>query len=61
MCELVPILKALVQNFRQNNVGVEAAVLATMGQLSTVAGAELGPYLDQLLPEIVVVLQVWHS
>ena len=55
----MPILEVLMHRLREPNPKEEVmiAVLTTLGELSKVGGAQLVPFLDQLLPQIVGMLE----
>jgi FKBP12-rapamycin complex-associated protein len=56
---VMPILEVLMHRLREPNPKEEVmiAVLTTLGELSKVGGAQLVPFLDQLLPQIVGMLE----
>ena len=60
---VMPILEVLMHRLREPNPKEEVmiAVLTTLGELSKVGGAQLVPFLDQLLPQIVAATQIIFS
>jgi FKBP12-rapamycin complex-associated protein len=52
-----PILKVLLPNARDPSTGVASSVLAALGELSEVAGDDMIPHLDEMMPLIIDTLQ----
>ncbi|RUP43431.1 hypothetical protein BC936DRAFT_137191, partial [Jimgerdemannia flammicorona] len=52
-----PILKVLLPKARDSSPGVASSVLGALGELATVGGEDMMPYLDNLMPLIIDTLQ----
>jgi FKBP12-rapamycin complex-associated protein len=52
-----PILKVLLPNARDPSTGVASSVLAALGELSEVAGDDMIPHLEEMMPLIIDTLQ----
>ncbi|KAF9295116.1 phosphatidylinositol kinase- protein kinase tor1, partial [Mortierella antarctica] len=51
------IMKVLLPNIRDSSPGVVSSVLETLGEIATVGGEDLLPYMDQLMPIFIDILQ----
>ncbi|KAG0095495.1 phosphatidylinositol kinase- protein kinase tor1 [Podila epicladia] len=51
------IMKVLLPNIRDSSPGVVSSVLETLGEIATVGGEDLLPYMDQLMPIFIDTLQ----
>ncbi|KAF9387898.1 phosphatidylinositol kinase- protein kinase tor1 [Podila verticillata] len=51
------IMKVLLPNIRDSSPGVVSSVLETLGEIATVGGEDLLPYMDQLMPMFIDILQ----
>ncbi|KAG0243175.1 armadillo-type protein [Mortierella sp. GBAus27b] len=51
------ILKVLIPNIRDSSPGVVSSVLQALGEIARVGGEDLLPYMDQLMPMFIEILQ----
>ncbi|KAF9116461.1 phosphatidylinositol kinase- protein kinase tor1 [Mortierella sp. AM989] len=51
------ILKVLLPNIRDSSPGVVSSVLQALGEIAQVGGEDLLPYMDQLMPMFIEILQ----
>ncbi|KAF9172143.1 phosphatidylinositol kinase- protein kinase tor1 [Mortierella sp. AD011] len=51
------VLKVLLPNIRDSSPGVVSSVLEALGEIAQVGGEDLLPYMDQLMPMFIEVLQ----
>ncbi|KAF9352686.1 phosphatidylinositol kinase- protein kinase tor1 [Mortierella sp. NVP85] len=51
------ILKVLLPNIRDSSPGVVSSVLQALGEIARVGGEDLLPYMDQLMPMFIEILQ----